>query len=110
MQTNWIGKSYGTEISFALDHPGIKEKEIRIFTTRPDTVYGVTFMALAPEHPLVEKLTSTDKKAEVDDLCEKDPPADGNRAPVIGKRKGRRFYRRILYQPAQRQKSAYLYR
>ncbi len=71
MQTNWIGKSYGTEISFALDHPGIKEKEIRVFTTRPDTVYGVTFMVLAPEHPLVEKLTSTDKKAEVDDYVKK---------------------------------------
>jgi leucyl-tRNA synthetase len=66
MQTNWIGKSYGTEISFALDTPGVAEKEIRIFTTRPDTVYGVTFMALAPEHPLVAKLTAPEKKAEVD--------------------------------------------
>lgn len=66
MQTNWIGKSYGTEISFALDYPGIEAKEIRVFTTRPDTVYGVTFMVLAPEHPLVEKLTTPDKKAEVD--------------------------------------------
>ena len=65
MQRNWIGKSYGTEISFALDHPGVKEKEIRVFTTRPDTTYGVTFMVLAPEHPLVEKLTVPAKKAEV---------------------------------------------
>jgi leucyl-tRNA synthetase len=65
MQRNWVGKSYGTEISFALDHPGIAEKEIKIFTTRPDTVYGVTFMVLAPEHPLVSKLTAPDKKAEV---------------------------------------------
>ena len=71
MQRNWIGKSYGTEISFALDHPGVAEKEIRIFTTRPDTVYGVTFMALAPEHPLVEKLTAPDKKAEVDEYIKK---------------------------------------
>jgi leucyl-tRNA synthetase len=71
MQTNWIGKSYGTEISFALDHSGVAEKEIRVFTTRPDTVYGVTFMALAPEHPLVEKLTAPDKKAEVDDYVKK---------------------------------------
>jgi leucyl-tRNA synthetase len=66
MQTNWIGKSYGTEISFALDHPGVEEKEIRVFTTRPDTVFGVTFMVLAPEHPLVAKLTSPEKKAEVE--------------------------------------------
>jgi leucyl-tRNA synthetase len=65
MQRNWIGRSEGTEISFALDHPGVAEKEIKVFTTRPDTVYGVTFMVLAPEHPLVEKLTSPEKKAEV---------------------------------------------
>jgi leucyl-tRNA synthetase len=66
MQRNWIGKSYGTEISFGLDHPGVDEKEIRVFTTRPDTVFGVTFMVLAPEHPLVTKLTTPDKKAEVE--------------------------------------------
>ncbi len=65
MQRNWIGRSEGTEISFALDHPDVAEKEIKVFTTRPDTVYGVTFMVLAPEHPLVEKLTSSEKKAEV---------------------------------------------
>jgi leucyl-tRNA synthetase len=66
MQRNWIGKSFGTEISFALGHPGVKEKEIKVFTTRPDTVFGVTFMVLAPEHPLVAKLTSPEKKAEVE--------------------------------------------
>jgi leucyl-tRNA synthetase len=65
MQRNWVGKSYGTEISFALDQPGVEEKEIKIFTTRPDTIYGVTFMALAPEHPLVAKLTTQEKRAEV---------------------------------------------
>ena len=66
MQRNWIGKSYGTEISFGLEHPGVAESEIKVFTTRPDTAFGVTFMVLAPEHPLVEKLTSPDKKAEVE--------------------------------------------
>jgi leucyl-tRNA synthetase len=66
MQRNWVGKSFGTEISFALDHPGVEEKEIRVFTTRPDTTFGVTFMVLAPEHPLVDKLTAPDKKAEVE--------------------------------------------
>jgi leucyl-tRNA synthetase len=71
MQRNWIGKSQGTEISFALDYPSIPEKEIKIFTTRPDTVYGVTFMALAPEHPLVEKLTTPEHKAEVQDYIKK---------------------------------------
>ncbi len=67
MQRNWVGKSVGTEISFALDHPGVEEKEIRVFTTRPDTTFGVTFMVLAPEHPLVAKLTSPEKRAEVED-------------------------------------------
>ena len=67
MQRNWVGKSIGTEISFTLDHPGVGEKEIRVFTTRPDTIFGVTFMVLAPEHPLVAKLTSPDRKAEVEE-------------------------------------------
>jgi leucyl-tRNA synthetase len=66
MQHNWIGKSYGTEISFGLEHPGVEEKEIRVFTTRPDTTFGVTFMVLAPEHPLVEKLTLPERKTEVE--------------------------------------------
>jgi len=67
MQRNWVGKSEGTEISFALDHPGVDEREIRVFTTRPDTIFGVTFMVLAPEHPLVAKLTSPERRAEVED-------------------------------------------
>ncbi len=65
MQRNWVGRSEGAELSFGLDYPGVAEKEIRIFTTRPDTVYGVTFMVLAPEHPLVNKLTTPDRRTEV---------------------------------------------
>lgn len=53
MQRNWIGKSIGADVDFPIE--GMEEK-VRIFTTRPDTLFGVTFMALAPEHPLVEKL------------------------------------------------------
>jgi len=71
MQRNWVGRSEGSEISFALDHPGVGEREIRVFTTRPDTTFGVTFMVLAPEHPLVAKLTSPDKKAEVEEYIAK---------------------------------------
>ncbi len=71
MQTNWVGRSEGTEISFALDHPGVEDKEIRVFTTRADTAFGVTFMVLAPEHPLVAKLTTPDKKAEVEEYIAK---------------------------------------
>jgi leucyl-tRNA synthetase len=70
MQRNWIGRSVGVEISFGLDVKGVDEKEIRVFTTRPDTVFGVTFMVLAPEHPLVAKLTTSEHKDEVRDYIE----------------------------------------
>jgi leucyl-tRNA synthetase len=67
MQRNWVGRSEGAEISFALDYPGVAEKEIRVFTTRPDTVFGVTFMVLAPEHPLVAKLTTPERRTAVEE-------------------------------------------
>ncbi len=56
MQKNWIGKSTGVEIEFPLVDPIAGEKSLKIFTTRPDTVYGVTYMSIAPEHPLAEEL------------------------------------------------------
>ncbi len=65
MQRNWIGRSEGAELRFGLDVAGVEEKEIRVFTTRPDTVYGVTFFVLAPEHPLVERITTPDRAADV---------------------------------------------
>jgi len=70
MQRNWIGKSVGVEISFGLDVKGVSEKEIKVFTTRPDTIFGVTFMVLAPEHPLVAKLTTSAYKDEVREYIE----------------------------------------
>ncbi len=60
-QVNWIGKSTGAFVDFALD--GIDEK-LQIYTTRPDTLYGVTFMVIAPEHPLIEKYA--DKLSNMD--------------------------------------------
>lgn len=63
-QTNWIGRSTGAEITFAID--GFEEDSITVFTTRPDTLCGATYMVLAPEHPLVGKITSEDQKAKVD--------------------------------------------
>ncbi|SFR08304.1 leucine--tRNA ligase [Desulfoscipio geothermicus] len=61
MQENWIGRSEGAEITFTID--GFDET-ITVFTTRPDTIYGVTYMVLAPEHPLVEKLIAGRPQAE----------------------------------------------
>ncbi len=62
-QKNWIGKSKGAEVDFAID--GHKDK-LRVFTTRPDTLFGVTFMVLAPEHDLVEQITTGEQKQAVD--------------------------------------------
>ncbi len=67
MQKNWVGKSEGAEISFGLEREGVEEKEIKVFTTRPDTILGVTFFILAPEHPLVSQLTTPEHKAEVEE-------------------------------------------
>ena len=63
MQENWVGKSRGAEVIFSIKNSSHK---LPIFTTRPDTLFGATYMVLAPEHPLVEELTTPEKKAEVE--------------------------------------------
>ncbi len=76
MQKNWIGRSEGTEISFrgvmtpvsdvATERSvSIKEYDLAVFTTRPDTLFGVTYVVLAPEHPLVEQIVASDRRDEV---------------------------------------------
>lgn len=84
MQTEWIGKSYGAEVDFKIDDPnGARETraydtsenvgassaspKITVYTTRPDTLYGATFMVLAPEHEMSLKLATSDKKSEVEE-------------------------------------------
>ncbi|MGZ3710098.1 MAG: leucine--tRNA ligase, partial [Bdellovibrionota bacterium] len=68
LQRNWIGRSEGLQIRFeVLDHG----KQIEIFTTRPDTIFGATYMVLAPEHPLVETITAVSWKPEVHNYREK---------------------------------------
>ncbi|MCX7955464.1 MAG: leucine--tRNA ligase [Bacteroidales bacterium] len=62
MQRNWIGKSEGAEIYFEILD---SNKKLLVFTTRPDTIFGVTFMVLAPEHPLVEEITTPEHKNDV---------------------------------------------
>ncbi|GAC1486605.1 MAG: leucine--tRNA ligase [Candidatus Limnocylindrales bacterium] len=63
MQQNWIGRSEGAEIAFEVD--GLPGATIRFFTTRPDTIFGATFMVLAPEHPLVASITTDAQRAAV---------------------------------------------
>jgi leucyl-tRNA synthetase len=80
MQANWIGKSVGAELNFEIVAPAQKSKsrkksaqnptenptKITVFTTRPDTVYGVTYVVLAPEHPLVKQITASDRVKAVE--------------------------------------------
>ena len=65
MQRNWVGRSQGVEVSFDLAHNQVGVDEIRTFTTRIDTIFGVTFLVLAPEHPLVPALTAEGQQAAV---------------------------------------------
>ena len=70
MQRNWIGRSEGAEISFPLGREIGGEDRITVFTTRPDTLFGCTFMVLAPEHPLVTELTTDERRADVEAYIE----------------------------------------
>jgi leucyl-tRNA synthetase len=74
LQTHWIGKSEGAEVTFTVDEQSLPEgapslsedeKRLTVFTTRPDTLWGATFMVLAPEHPLVQKIVSSEQADEV---------------------------------------------
>ena len=64
MQSNWIGKSFGAEIEFSIHD---SEEKLVVYTTRPDTIFGVDFMVVAPEHELIEKITTGKHRQEVDD-------------------------------------------
>lgn len=67
MQRNWIGKSKGAEVTFALAESGAS---VKVFTTRPDTLFGATFMVLAPEHPLVKQIVSDEQRQNVEAYIE----------------------------------------
>ncbi len=66
MQRNWIGKSEGAEVEFEVVDGEAQGEKIKVFTTRPDTIFGATFLTLAPEHALVSKLASENIRAEVE--------------------------------------------
>jgi leucyl-tRNA synthetase len=61
-QRNWIGRSEGAELTFRVDG---RDEQVRVFTTRPDTIFGATYLVLAPEHPLVDALTTSERAADV---------------------------------------------
>jgi len=68
-QRNWIGASYGAEIDFAVS--GHADSHIKVFTTRADTIFGATYLVLAPEHPLVEQITAKEGRSNVDKYRER---------------------------------------
>src|SRR5437764_4538744 len=70
MQSNWIGRSEGAEVTFTAIAPNGTEHPLKIFTTRPDTLFGATYMVMAPEHPLVEELVSPAQRSAVDAYVE----------------------------------------
>ncbi len=67
MQINWIGKSTGAELIFHSEYGD----QIKVFTTRPDTVFGATYLVLGPEHPLTQKLTTSENKKIVNEYIQK---------------------------------------
>jgi leucyl-tRNA synthetase len=72
MQSNWIGKSFGAEIDFDLvtEHEASKGRKLKVYTTRPDTIFGIDFMVIAPEHELVSSITSAGQSADVEAYLE----------------------------------------
>jgi leucyl-tRNA synthetase len=69
MQTNWIGKSYGAEIDFEITGVSTTGQQLKVYTTRPDTIFGVDFMVIAPEHELINSITTVEQQAAVDEYC-----------------------------------------
>jgi len=67
IQRNWIGKSEGASLRFSVEN---SSEQIEVFTTRPDTIYGVTFMVLSPEHELVKSITTASQKKEIESYCQ----------------------------------------
>ena len=92
MQTNWIGRSEGAEIDVhgRADDQQAGGQEIRVFTTRPDTLFGATFMVLAPEHPLVDELTARRAASRGRGVPLRAAPQVGDRSPVDRPREDRR--------------------
>ncbi len=97
LQSRWIGRSEGASVVFRTE----SGEPIEVFTTRPDTIWGATFLVLAPEHPLVAALTTPERGDEVRSYVE--TAAAPDRHPARGRRQGedRRLHRRLRDQPGQ---------
>ena len=97
MQRNWIGRSHGARVDF--DSPA---GPITVFTTRPDTLFGASFMVLAPEHPLVADLTTSEHAADGRRVPSPDRDPQGRRPPGRGTPEDGRVHRLVRHQPGHR--------
>ncbi len=88
LQQDWVGKSVGAEVDFKVDG---YDENIRVFTTRPDTLFGATYMVLAPEHKLVDIITTPDRKKAVVRITVKQLPAKATSTEPIWQKKRRAF-------------------
>ena len=105
LQRNWIGRSEGAEVRFRSSRRRNADRTattITVFTTRPDTLYGATYMVLAPEHPLVDRLTTRRAAARGRGISRDDRRARATRAHRTGEGKNRRLHRRVRDQSGQR--------
>ncbi len=108
LQTNWIGRSEGAEVNFywlqrsKLRRGNKTSESFEIFTTRPDTLWGVTFMVLSPEHPLVDKVTTPEHKAEVEAYKAQAARQSDIDREAVDKEKTGCLHRWLCHQPGQR--------
>ena len=102
MQSDWIGKSYGAEVDFPVEG---RDDKITVYTTRPDTLYGATFMVLAPEHKLAAELATPEYKEAVDQYIY-EASMKSNVDRLQDKEKTGDFYRKLCHQPAERREDA----
>ena len=102
MQRNWVGKSYGTEISFGLDHQGVAEKEIKVFHHPPGYRFRRYFYGISTGASAGGENHHAGQKSRGRGLRRPDPPLYRYRASFHRKGKGRRFYRRLCHQQAHR--------
>ena len=104
MQRNWIGRSEGAEVTFAVNGGAADGKKITVFTTRPDTLFGATYLVLSPEHDLVEKITSPERRAEVKDYQERSRQKNDLDRTDLNKEKSGFFTGGYAVNPANRRK------
>lgn len=100
-QKNWIGKSVGAEIEFRIEN---SELRINVFTTRPDTIFGVTYLVLAPDNPIVEKITIPEEKEEVQNYITKTKSMSDIKKIEVGREKTGVFTGSFALNPASGEK------